>query len=280
MSRKKKNPNSPATKLPKLTIGSRVRCTDDGIQGRIVWANAVAVKIRWDDGEQVTWRREALASKPIAILAEGSEDQVCSAAAMALSPQTEANERPQVAATAEQELPSAEQPAVEPAAASAAIEPAPAQQCAQSASAEATAVTEASALKQTPAQDRYAEQASPPETTQQTLTSAEQAAGQADAHGAVAKLPQRRQPKAAADSTRTRLSAVDAAAKVLGETGQAQSCPELIALMAAKGYWTSPGGKTPQATLCSALLRDIAAKGPNSRFVKSQRGKFARSDAD
>jgi HB1, ASXL, restriction endonuclease HTH domain len=92
---------------------------------------------------------------------------------------------------------------------------------------------------------------------------------------AAAKLPRRRQPKAAADSTSTRLSAVDAAAKVLGETGQALSCPQLIALMAARGYWTSPGGKTPQATLCSALVRDIAAKGPNSRFVKSQRGKFA-----
>ena len=26
----------------------------DGVVGRIVWANAVSVKIRWDDGEQVT----------------------------------------------------------------------------------------------------------------------------------------------------------------------------------------------------------------------------------
>src|SRR5262249_53949573 len=47
--------------------GSRVRCSDDGVLGRIVWANAVSVKIRWDDGEQVTWRRDALAGKPIEI---------------------------------------------------------------------------------------------------------------------------------------------------------------------------------------------------------------------
>ena len=33
-----------------------------------------------------------------------------------------------------------------------------------------------------------------------------------------------------------KLSALDAAAKVLSETGQAMSCRELIAAMAAKGY--------------------------------------------
>jgi hypothetical protein len=27
------------------------------------------------------------------------------------------------------------------------------------------------------------------------------------------------------------------------------TCKELIGAMAAKGYWTSPGGKTPEATL-------------------------------
>ena len=41
------------------------------------------------------------------------------------------------------------------------------------------------------------------------------------------------------------LSALDAAAKVLHEAGQAMNCQELIQAMAAKGYWTSPAGKTP-----------------------------------
>jgi len=45
--------------------------------------------------------------------------------------------------------------------------------------------------------------------------------------------------------------------------------------MAAKGYWTSPGGKTPAATLYSAILREITTKAKESRFVKSERGKFA-----
>jgi hypothetical protein len=45
--------------------------------------------------------------------------------------------------------------------------------------------------------------------------------------------------------------------------------------MAKKGLWTSPGGKTPHATLYSAIIREIALKGKESRFVKSERGKFA-----
>ena len=71
-----------------------------------------------------------------------------------------------------------------------------------------------------------------------------------------------------------RLSALDAAAKVLVETGQAMSCAELIAAMAAKGYWSSPKGRTPAATLYSALLRELQTKGENARFVKAARGKF------
>lgn len=74
-----------------------------------------------------------------------------------------------------------------------------------------------------------------------------------------------------------KLSCLDAAAKVLGETGQAMTCPELIATMAAKGYWTSPAGKTPAQTLYAAILREIATKGKDARFTKTERGKFARA---
>ena len=55
------------------------------------------------------------------------------------------------------------------------------------------------------------------------------------------------------------------------------NCQEMIEAMAAKGYWTSPGSKTPQATLYSVILREIATKGGNSRFVKTDRGKFPRT---
>ena len=70
-------------------------------------------------------------------------------------------------------------------------------------------------------------------------------------------------------------SALDAAAKVLAETGEPMNCKELIEAMAAKGYWTSPKGKTPASTLYSALLRETTTKGAKSRFKKTERGKFS-----
>ena len=70
-------------------------------------------------------------------------------------------------------------------------------------------------------------------------------------------------------------SALDAAAHVLAEAGQEMTCKELIDVIAAKGYWTSPGGQTPDATLCSAILRELKVKGDQSRFVKAAPGRFA-----
>ncbi len=49
----------------------------------------------------------------------------------------------------------------------------------------------------------------------------------------------------------------------------------MIEAMAAKKYWTSPGGKTPAATLYSAILREVNTKGNAARFRKTDRGKFA-----
>jgi vancomycin resistance protein YoaR len=71
------------------------------------------------------------------------------------------------------------------------------------------------------------------------------------------------------------MSALDAAAKVLGEKGVAMTCPELIGVMAAKGYWSSPNGKTPAATLSAAIQREIATKGKDARFAKTAPGRFA-----
>jgi hypothetical protein len=72
-----------------------------------------------------------------------------------------------------------------------------------------------------------------------------------------------------------KLSAIAAAARVLSETGRAMTCPELIEAMAAKRYWTSPGGRTPAATLYASIFQEIKSKGKDSRFRKTERGKFA-----
>jgi hypothetical protein len=49
---------------------------------------------------------------------------------------------------------------------------------------------------------------------------------------------------------------------------------DLVAQMEAKGLWKSPGGKTPEATLYAAIIREIAAKGKEARFAKHDRGLF------
>jgi hypothetical protein len=74
-------------------------------------------------------------------------------------------------------------------------------------------------------------------------------------------------------------SALDAAALVLSETGHAMRCKEMIDMMAERGYWKSPGGRTPHSTLCSAILREINSKGTDARFRRTERGKFTLSQA-
>ena len=75
--------------------------------------------------------------------------------------------------------------------------------------------------------------------------------------------------------TTKRVSALDAAARVLAEEAKPMSCGELIETMAAKRYWSSPAGKTPASTLYSAILREMNTKGTAARFRKTERGKFA-----
>jgi hypothetical protein len=105
-----------------------------------------------------------------------------------------------------------------------------------------------------------------------------------DSTAAEAPAPERegrkksaRQKKAAGEK---KLSAIDAAAKVLADTGAAMNCQELIKVMAEKGLWTSPGGKTPSATLYSAILRELQTKGNEARFKKTERGKFSAANGN
>jgi hypothetical protein len=76
-----------------------------------------------------------------------------------------------------------------------------------------------------------------------------------------------------------KLSAIDAAAKVLAGAGTAMNCQELIKAMAEQGLWISPGGKTPSATLYSSILRELQTKGNEARFKKTERGKFEATNS-
>jgi hypothetical protein len=94
-----------------------------------------------------------------------------------------------------------------------------------------------------------------------------------------AKAPRAKKTKAAGEAKAKKLSAIDAAAQLLAETGEPMNTRQMIEAMATKGLWTSPGGKTPHATLYSAILREINEKGKDARFTKTERGKFTAKAA-
>ncbi|MGE4157627.1 MAG: winged helix-turn-helix domain-containing protein [Planctomycetota bacterium] len=83
--------------------------------------------------------------------------------------------------------------------------------------------------------------------------------------------PKARKIAARADGT---LSGLDAAAKVMAEAGEPLGCKVIVERAIEKGYW-KPGGKTPAATIYSAILREMQKKGDQARFRKAERGKFA-----
>jgi hypothetical protein len=92
--------------------------------------------------------------------------------------------------------------------------------------------------------------------------------------GKTAKGAKAPKAKPAKPAKPKRISALDAAAKVLAESDRPLRAIDMIEVMHAKGLWTSPGGKTPEATLYAAIIREITAKGKDARFKKVDRGMF------
>ena len=89
----------------------------------------------------------------------------------------------------------------------------------------------------------------------------------------VAKAPAK--SKAAKPQKAKGMSGLDAAARVLVEAKKPLNAQAIVETMASKGYWESPGGKTPHATIYAAIIREISEKGKDSRFKKVERGQFA-----
>ena len=84
-------------------------------------------------------------------------------------------------------------------------------------------------------------------------------------------------PKAAKEQKPKRVGCLDAAAAVLKAQGEPMRCKEMVAEMKEKGLWTT-NAPTPEATLYSAILREISAKKDDTRFKKTGRGHFALKD--
>ena len=71
------------------------------------------------------------------------------------------------------------------------------------------------------------------------------------------------------------LSLLNAAAAVLERSDAPMAVRGMIEEAKAQGLWTPRGGKTPEQTLYSAIIREIRDKGSESRFRKDGRGLFA-----
>lgn len=87
-----------------------------------------------------------------------------------------------------------------------------------------------------------------------------------------------KKPKAATEPKKARKSGLNAAALVLAETDKPMKVSDILAVVAEKNLW-STGGKTPEATVYAAIIREIKAKGPESRFWKVDKGTFGITDA-
>ena len=83
-----------------------------------------------------------------------------------------------------------------------------------------------------------------------------------------------KEPKAKAPKKERPMSGLDAAAKVLADARKPMRVNEMVEAMEKKGLWKSKNGKTPEATIYAAIIREIAAKGGESRFEKKDRGLF------
>ena len=108
-------------------------------------------------------------------------------------------------------------------------------------------------------------------------------AAESAAKAKAAALAAAKDKKAAAKAAPAKakgLSLVAAAAQVLAESGEALNCRRMVALAKERGLWEQGRGKTPEQTLYSAVVREIADRGEGSRFRKSEvRGLFLANAA-
>ncbi len=105
------------------------------------------------------------------------------------------------------------------------------------------------------------------------LAKEEEASASPTAAAPNAVPPKGKKEKQAKDDKPKQLGGLDAAAIVLKEAGTAMNTKQMWAAIDARKLWWSEGA-TPFATLYSAIIREIAAKGKDSRFRKAARGKF------
>jgi hypothetical protein len=91
--------------------------------------------------------------------------------------------------------------------------------------------------------------------------------------------PAKRPPLMTEEEAKARkLSLLDAAVEVMKQLDEPLGAKDLTVKVIGLGLWSTKG-KTPEATLYSALIREIANKGEQARFKKVSRGRFALTEA-
>lgn len=86
--------------------------------------------------------------------------------------------------------------------------------------------------------------------------------------------PKAKKEKAPKPPKVKKVSCLDAAAQVLAASTTPMRATEMIEAMTAKDLWKPGAGKTPDASLYAAIVREIAAKGEAARFKKHDKGQF------
>ena len=96
--------------------------------------------------------------------------------------------------------------------------------------------------------------------------------GMTDSERAMATSTKPKAKKVKADK---KLSLIDAAAQILGKAKEPMATKQMIEIITEQNLWSPrSGGKTPHATLYSAILRELQKKGKDARFQKVERGRF------
>ena len=108
-----------------------------------------------------------------------------------------------------------------------------------------------------------------------TVKSLKSRDGETAAATAAPKAAKPKAVKPAATSPEKGLSLLNAAAAVLEQSDEPLAVRAMIEKAKESGLWTPKGGKTPEQTLYSAIIREIKDKGDASRFRKAGRGLFA-----
>ena len=107
-----------------------------------------------------------------------------------------------------------------------------------------------------------------------TVKSLESQGGETTATAAP-KVTKPKAAKQAATSSAKGLSLLNAAATVLEQSDEPLAVRAMIEKAKESGLWTPKGGKTPEQTLYSAIIREMRDKGETARFRKEGRGLFA-----